>query len=355
MRNVRNQRLTLAAAAAAALLTTAACGSGGPSASGGEGTTGSGEPQPIEWSNACGEECQEALTLEGDPADVDCTVGISQNSLKHPYGVAQKAALEDAASRNFPNMTVFSTDGQGDAITQSSQVRDLITRGIDVLVITPLEQDALVPVIKEAQEAGIKVVTHDRSVNTDVTVHIAANSVQAGETAGQYIVDQLGAEGGRIVEITGTLGASATNERHEGFDNVVSQHPNVEVVASQTADFQRDQGLAVMQDFLQRFGPGEIDAVYSHNDEMSLGALQAIEEAGRSDEMFVVGFDGAENAFEAIEAGDYAASVVYPLDAPEAIAAAAKACLGEEMPETVLLEGPLVTQENIADFVGTGF
>jgi ribose transport system substrate-binding protein len=346
------RRLTIAAAAAA-LLTTAACGGGGSSAS--EGAKGSGDPQPVEWSNACGDECQKALTLQGDPADVDCTVGISQNSLKHPYGVAQKAALEDAAKRNFPNMTVYSTDGQGDAITQSSQVRDLITRNIDVLVITPLEQDALVPVVEEAKEAGIKVVSHDRSVNTDTITHIAADSIAGGEAAGQYIVDQLGPDGGRIVEITGTLGASATNERHEGFDNVISQHPNIEVIGSQTADFQRDQGLSVMQDFLQRFGPGEIDAVYSHNDEQSLGALQAIEEAGRGGEMFVVGFDGAENAFEAIEAGDYAATVIYPLDAPEAVAAAAKACLGEEMPERITLVGPLVTKDNIGDFVGTGF
>jgi ribose transport system substrate-binding protein len=333
----------------------AALAAAGCSNSATQGTKGNGPPQPIEWSNACGPECQQALTVQGDPAAVACTVGISQNDLSHPYGVAQKAALEDAAKRNFPNMTVFSTDGQGDAITQSSQVRDLMTRGIDVLVITPLESDALAPVIKEATESGVKVITHDRSVNAPVVAHVAADSVQAGEAAGQYIVDQLGPAGGTIVEITGTLGASATNERHQGFENVISQHPNIQVVASQTADYARDQGLTVMQDFLQRFGPGEIDAVFTHNDEMSLGALQAIQEAGRASEMFVIGFDGAENAIEAINAGDYEASVVYPLDAPEAIAAAAKACLGEELPQRVLLEGPLINKENVAQFVGTGF
>jgi ribose transport system substrate-binding protein len=351
---MRNQHRLTIATAAAVLLTTAACGGGGPSAST-DGVKGGGTAEPVVWSNACGDECKQALTLQANPADVKCTVGISQNSLKHPYGVAQKAALEDAAKRNFPNMTVFSTDGQGDAITQSSQVRDLITRGIDVLVITPLEQDALAPVVEEAKKAGIKVVSHDRSVNTDTLTHIAADSIGGGEAAGQFIVDKLGPTGGKIVEITGTLGASATNERHEGFQKVISQHPNIEVIASQTADFQRDQALTVMQDFLQRFGPGQIDAVYSHNDEESLGALQAIKEAGRSKEMFVVGFDGAENAFEAIKAGDYAATVIYPLDAPEAIAAAAKACMGEEMPKKVTLVGPLVTQDNIADFIGTGF
>ena len=339
------------AAAALMAMASAAC-----STEASQWSTGSGDPQPIQFSRSCDDTCQQALTFSGDQNSVNCKVGISQNSLKHPYGVAQKAAMEEAAKKLFPKMQFIVTDGQGDAMTQSSQVRDLATRDIDVLVITPLDQDSLTPVVKEVRDAGVKVVTHDRTVTTPVDVALQSNNVRAGETAAQYLVDRLGPDGGNVVEITGTLGASATNERHEGFTNVISKHPNIKVVASQTADYQRDLGLTVMQDFLQRFPSGQIDAVFSHNDDQALGAMQAIDQAGRAKEMFLVGFDGQEQAFDAIKQGSaFGGTVVYPLNAPEAIVAAAKLCVGEQVPEVVDLFGNLVTSKNIDEYLGTGF
>jgi ribose transport system substrate-binding protein len=110
-----------------------------------------------------------------------------------------------------------------------------------------------------------------------------------------------------------------------------------------------------MEDFLQRFGEGEIDLVYTHNDSMSLGAIQAIKEAGREDEITVVGIDGQAPALEAIEAGDYEATVVYPLTVNEHMLAAAKLCAGEEVPERIVLESELVTKDNAARFKGTTY
>jgi ribose transport system substrate-binding protein len=341
-----------AAAMSAVALLAAACGSGGGT---GSAQSGSGPAKPIEWSSSCDKTCQSDLTLKGDPDKVECKVGISQNSLKHPYGVAQKAALEKAAKTSFPKMKVITTDGQGDAVTQSSQVQDLVTQNIDVLVITALDAKSLAPAVKAAVDAGVKVINHDRNVATPVTTYIGANSVEAGETAAKFMVDKLGSKGGNVVEIQGTLGASATIDRNKGMENVFKDHPNVKVIATQAADYQRGDAFTAMQDTLQRFKSGNIDAVFAQNDEMALGAIQAIKDAGREKEMFVTGFDGAENAFEAIKAGTEAATVVYPLNAPEAIAAAAKACLGEPLPKSVKLTGPLVTPDNVADFLGKGF
>jgi ribose transport system substrate-binding protein len=321
---------------------------------GSSGSEASGKAEPIEWSKSCDDACQQALTLTADPMSIDCTVGISQNSLKHPYGVAQKAGLENAAKRYFPNMKTFSTDGQGDAVTQSSQVYDLISRGIDVLLITPLEADSLVPAVEAAKEAGIKVITHDRTVNTDVQSELLDSNLDAGKAVGQYFVEHL-PQGGRVVEITGTLGASASNERMEGFRDAIAANPGIQIVASQTGDYARDQELTVMQDYLQRFPSGQIDGVYAANDEMALGAIQAIEEAGRMDEMFVHGIDAGEDGLQAIKDGREAGTVVYPLNVPEGIVAAAKACAGEDLPKSINLVGPVVTPANIDEFLGTGF
>jgi len=111
----------------------------------------------------------------------------------------------------------------------------------------------------------------------------------------------------------------------------------------------------VMQDFLQRFPSGEIDAVYCHNDEMALGAYQAIKEAGREDEMFVTGFDGSDVAFQSIKAGQMAATVVYPVMSTECLIGAAKMLTGEELPQEILLETPLVTKQNVDKYLGTNF
>lgn len=340
-------RLLFVGAALTTAAATAGCAGGASNASAGDG-----EAKPIQFSSYCDEECQAGLQLEGDPSDVDCKIGISLNSLGHPYGVAQKAAFEAAVGDYFPKMTFVTTDGQGDAVTQSSQVRDLITQGIDVLVITPLETDSLAPVVKAAKDAGIPVVVHDRTVSTTVDTFIGADNVQAGRTAAQWVVDTLGEGGGTVVEVQGTLGASATIDRHQGMEEVFAENPDVKVIQSVAADYMRADAYTAMQDTLQRFGPGEIDVVYTQGDEMGLGALRAIKEAGREDEISVLTFSQpTDDPDKMAELEQLSATVVYPLNSPEAIVAAAKACLGEELPETVSLDAPVIDQADIRQFL----
>ncbi|HEV7566711.1 MAG TPA: substrate-binding domain-containing protein, partial [Microbacteriaceae bacterium] len=124
---------------------------------------------------------------------------------------------------------------------------------------------------------------------------------------------------------------------------------------SQPANYNRADGLRVMADFLQRFGKGKIDAVFTHNDEMSLGAIQAIKEAGRSGEIKVVGIDGETDGLNAIKSGAYAGTVVYPIDVPEHLIAAAKTCAGEKLPKRIKLSALLVTKANVGQFVGKTF
>ncbi|MCW2839510.1 MAG: ribose transporter substrate-binding protein [Aeromicrobium sp.] len=346
-----SRRAGLAITTALTTIALAACSGG--SSGGGTDTVGGngGKAETIKLSEYCGSDCVEGLAFSGDQEAVKCTVGISQNSLQHPYGVAQKKGFEAAAKAYFPNMKLIITDAQGDSVTQSNQVQDMVTRGIDVLLITPFEADSLVPAVKAAVGAKVKVITHDRTVNTPVLTELLDDNEALGKAAGQYFADRLGAEGGNVVMIKGSLGASATNERTDGFMSVVKSNPAIKIVATQTGNYVRTEGLTVMQDYLQRFPKGKLTAVYAQNDEMALGARQAIQEAGRDDDIWVYGLDGSKTGMEAVKSKQLAGTVVYPTNVPEGIVAAAKACSGESMPKQISLTGAAITPENVDKYL----
>lgn len=332
---------------------TAACGGGGSASNEGQGGTEGQTTAEVEPGIYCGPECQKALELQASADSIDCTVGLSWNSAAHPYGAQIIESAEQAKEEFFPNMQLYVGDGRGESSTQTSQVSDFLARGMDTLIISPTDANALAPAVNRAKEQSVDVIAADRDVDADVLSFIGPNNVEAGRKAGEYIAERLD-EGG-VVEISGSPGASPTIDRNKGFMEVIESNPQLEVIASQSGNYNRAEGLQVMEDVLQRFSSGEIDAVFAHNDEMALGAIQAIKEAGREDEIFVIGVDGQENAFEAIESGDYAATVVYPLVMPEALIASAKTCAGEELPEEIELETPLVTEENVDKYKGTTF
>jgi ribose transport system substrate-binding protein len=328
-----------------------ACGSDDGNGDGGGSAA---KATPPKLSIYCGPDCQQALALKADPVSIDCKVGVSWNATTHPYGAKTNSRSEEVAKASFPKMELFVADARNDAAQQSSQVDDMVARGLDVLVVSPADAKAIAPAVKRATAEGVKVIASDRSVDgAEVASYIGSDNVEAGEVAGKHIVELLGGKG-KVVELQGSQGASPTIDRAKGFRDAIAG-TDIEIIGSQAADYDRARGLAVMEDFLQRFGPGEIDLVYTHNDSMSLGAIQAIKEAGRQDEIKIVGIDGQEPALKAVEAGDYDATVVYPLTVDEHMIAAAKLCAGEDIPARIVLESELVTKENAARFEGTTY
>lgn len=285
--------------------------------------------------------------------DGKIVIGLSQSTMNHPWRVAMVEGNVAYAKEHYPDVQVIVTDGQNQSAKQVSDVETLIASGVDVLLISPLTSDALTPVVMDAMEAGIKVVTMDRKVNVPVTAHIGAENKPIGEQAGKYLDEVLGGKG-NVIEIQGTAGASATVDRHEGFAEAI-EGTGLTVVATQNADYLRENALKFMEDQLQRFGPGEIQAVYAHNDEMALGAIQALEAAGRLDEVKVIGIDGQESAFEAIKAGKLAASFTYPFVAPEGIQAAYAIAKGEAVESEIILPGKVIDASNIDEMLGRGF
>lgn len=311
-----------------------------------------------------------ALAQEGTPAaqlggcmpegwtpaspDDKILIAFSQGTMNHPWRVAMVEGNQSYAAENYPNVELVVTDGQNQASKQVSDVESLLVRQPKVLVISPLTAEALTPVVERALAEGIPVVTLDRMVDTCVSVHVGAENLPIGRQAAAFLGEKLGGEG-QIIEIQGTAGASATVDRHNGFAEGLAEFPGLTVVAEQTADYLREPATSFMEDMLQRFGPGEIDAVYAHNDEMALGAIEAIKDAGRLEEILVVGIDGQETAFESVKAGEMAATFTYPFVAPEGIITAYQLATGETLEPVIVLDAQQIDSTNVDEFLGKGF
>ncbi|KZE63895.1 D-ribose ABC transporter substrate-binding protein [Fictibacillus phosphorivorans] len=228
-------------------------------------------------------------------------IGLSVSTLNNPFFVSMKNGVIDEAKKQGAEVVVV--DAQNDSAKQVNDVEDLLQQGIDALLINPTESAAISTAVQSANNIGVPVVTLDRSTDKgDVATLVASDNVKGGQMAADFIVEQLG-EGAKVAELEGVPGASATRERGKGFHNVADQ--KLDVAAKQSADFDRTKGLNVMENVLQ--GNPDIKAVFAHNDEMALGALQAINSSGR--DVLVVGFDGNDDAVNAVKEGKLAATV----------------------------------------------
>ncbi|WP_324715437.1 ribose ABC transporter substrate-binding protein RbsB [Carboxydochorda subterranea] len=233
------------------------------------------------------------------------TLGLSISTLNNPFFVDLKEGAESKAAALGVRLVVL--DAQNDPSRQLSGIEDLIAQKVDALLINPTDSSAIVPAVLAANRAGIPVLTVDRGADGGKVVsHIASDNVAGGRMAGELIVKILGGRG-KVVELVGIPGTSAARDRGAGFNEVVKKYPGIEVVAQQEAGFDRARGLTVMENILQ--AQPRIDAVFAHNDEMALGAITAIEAAGRAKEIKVVGFDATADAVKAVQDGRMLATI----------------------------------------------
>ncbi|TCI43151.1 ribose ABC transporter substrate-binding protein RbsB [Exiguobacterium sp. SH3S2] len=250
---------------------------------------------------ACSTE-QPGTSSEQEPKDGDFKIGLSISTLNNPFFVALKDGAEEEAKQLDATLTV--ADAQNDAAKQVSDVEDMIQKGMDLILINPTDSEAVGAAVQSANDAGIPVITVDRNAESgEVVAHVASDNAAGGKLAGEYMVELVG-EGGKVVELEGIPGASATRDRGQGFNEAIDG--KLDVVAKQSANFDRAQGLTVMENILQ--DNKDIVAVFAHNDEMALGAVQALSSAGLSD-VKVIGFDATDDAVKAVEDGTMAATV----------------------------------------------
>ena len=232
-------------------------------------------------------------------------------------------------------------DAGDDSAKQTSDIEDLISKNIAVLIVNPVDSDAVAPAVEDAIEKGIKVIAVDRVVNgVDVDCSIASDNVAGAKMAADYLVELAG-EGAKTAELEGVNGASATIDRGEGFHSVADE--KLDVVASQTANFNRAEGMTVMENMLQ--ANPDIQCVFAHNDEMALGAIEAIGDK----EIIVAGFDATDDAIEAVKEGTMAATVAQQPDlmGATAVETATKLMAGETVEKTLPVEVSLITKDNV--------
>ena len=280
-----------------------------------------------------GEETSTQITANG-------TIGLSVSTQNNPFFVTLVEGAKDKANSLGVNLQV--TDAGDDAAKQTTDIETLVSSGISVLIVNPVDSDAVAGAVKAAISKGVRVISVDRAVNgVDVDCQIASDNVAGAAMATQYIVDMLG-EGAVVAELQGTTGASAAIDRSAGFHSIADT--KLEVVAEQTANFDRAQGMSVMENMLQ--ANGDIQGVFAANDEMALGALEAISGAGKN--ILVVGFDATDDAVEAVKAGRMGGTIAQQpeLLGATAVENAVSLIDGKTIEKNIPVEVTLITKDN---------
>ena len=284
------------------------------------------------------------ITIDGEtsakPTVTNGTIGLSVSTQNNPFFVTLVEGAEAAAAKLGVKMTV--ADAGDDVTKQVADIEDLVSKGISVLIVNPVDSDAVTGAVEAAMAAGVRVISVDRAVNgVEIDCQIASDNVLGAELATQFIVDTLG-EGAKVAELEGISGASAAIDRSAGFHNVADS--KLSVVASQVANFDRTQGMSVMENMLQ--ANGDIQAVFAANDEMALGAMEAISGAGK--DIVVVGFDATDDAIASIKEGKMAATIAQQpaLIGSTAVENAATLISGTAIPKSIPVEVTLITIKN---------
>jgi ribose transport system substrate-binding protein len=268
------------------------------------------------------------------------SVGLAVSTQNNPFFVTLVEGAKDKANSLGVDLQV--TDAGDDAAKQTTDIETLVSSGISVLIVNPVDSDAVAGAVKAAMAKGVRVISVDRAVNgVDIDCSIASDNVAGAAMATQFIVDTLG-EGAVVAELQGITGASAAIDRSAGFHQVADSKLNV--VASQTANFDRAQGMSVMENILQ--GNGDIQAVFAANDEMALGALEAISGAGKN--VLVVGFDATDDAVEAVKAGRMGGTIAQQpaLLGATAVENAVNLIDGKTIEKSIPVEVTLITKDN---------
>jgi ribose transport system substrate-binding protein len=288
-----------------------------------------------------GEAEPEASTEQGANDDTVAVVGLLFPTLYDPNYVSVQIGAIETASRLDVELIVRHADSNSQV--QLDQVEELLALGIDALILVPVDSATVNSAAGVAARNGVPVITVERRLNsTAVVSHITPDNIAGGEMAAVFIAEQI-QERGQVVELTGVPSISTAQERASGFAEALSEYPDIFMVSSTTADFDQNTARRVFRELL-RTNPG-IDAVFAHNDEMALGAIEAAEDAGLGDIVFV-GFDATNDAITAIEEGRMTATIAQqPTEMGRlAVETAMKVLNGESVPELISVDLALIAR-----------
>ena len=274
-------------------------------------------------------------------------IGLSVSTLNNPFFVSLRDSAQQAADDAGAELVV--SDAQNDTAQQQDDVQNFISQQVSAILVNPVDSDAVVPAVEAANDAGIPVIALDRKASGgDVVATIASDNVQGGRMAGEELIRLVGS--GNVAQLEGIPGTDPARDRGQGFQEAIDAQSSVKVVASQTADFDRSEGLTVTENIMQ--ANSDIKGIFAQNDEMALGAVQALgDQAG--DDVKIAGFDGGEDALNAIQDGMMNATIAQQPDKMGSLGVetAISVINGESVEENIPVEVNLVTQDNVSEFL----
>ena len=286
----------------------------------------------------------------------ELVVGFSQMESEGAWRIAETESMEDQEGRVAD---VIITDAQGDLAKQITDIQDLVNQGVDVILLAPREADGLDEGLDAARDAGIPVLFVDRSHEGepcgDFVTFMSSDFVEQGRIAGRRLAEATGGVA-KIIQLEGTAGADVARDRKSGFDEIVDENPGMELLASQTADFNRAQGQNVASQLLQSHP--DVTAIYAHNDEMALGAIAALEAAGMTpgEDVLVVSIDGVRDAFDAIKDGKMLVTVESnPRFGTMAFDTIEQMTLGRTVPDRIVIEDRVYDVSNVDQYYELGY
>lgn len=290
----------------------------------------------------------------GDADDGKLKVGFAQIGQESGWRDAETASIQFHAGQNVDTIDFKFADAQQKQENQIKAIKSFIDMGVDVIGLAPVVETGWDAVFTEAKDAGIPIILVDRMADVPEDLYatfIGSDFIEEGKNAADEMARLLN-NSGKIVELEGTVGASSANDRKKGFDDqIAAEYPDIEILASQTGDFTRAKGKEVMESFLKTYG-SEIKGVYAHNDDMMLGAIEAIKEAGLKpgEDIKTVSCDGVKAIFEAMVAGEASVTIeCNPLLGPIFFETAQKLKDGETVEKWVKPEESIFRQETAAE------
>jgi ABC-type sugar transport system substrate-binding protein len=318
-----------------------------PGAKTGQGSGGGGKAAQQDIAQASGDVCKVK------PPDLklqDAVVGFSQSEKEvNPFRIAETESIRSEAKQRNAKELVY-TNANSQASKQISDIRDMIAQDVDAIIVAPLLEEGMDPALNAANQAGVPVFLIDRETAgtpcEDYITFMGSNFFKQGKQAADLLADFTN-EKANVAVLEGTPGASVTIDRTEGFEQQLKKYPNMEIVASQTGEFLRTKGQTVMEQLIQ--SNPNIDAIYAENDEMALGAIQALKDAGKDpgQDVKVVSIDGTRQAVQAIIAGDINAVIeTNPRFGPLAFDTIEKFLAGKPIPQKIIVQDDIYTKEN---------
>ena len=277
-------------------------------------------------------------------------IGVTLMDFSTEFGIGLKDYMTAKADA-MGDVELTVVDAGGDAAKQLQQVETFISQKVDAIIMQPQEQEACSPAIDKAKAAGIPIINCNSLTITEPDAYVGSNDSESAEIAMTYIAEQLGGKG-NVLMMHGHPGQTAEVKRTEGAMDILAQNPDMTLLDEQTADWDRAEAMTLMENWIQAYGD-QINAVFCQNDEMALGALNALVQADKKDNVLVVGVDAIDDALQSVKDGKMDATVYQDCkgQAEGAIEAAYKLAKGESVEKEILIPFILVTTENVDKYL----